>query len=199
MKLWLQRHAPVLCAPGLCYGATDHAAEDAATQAAAAALAAELPAGVALWSSPLVRCLALAQEVAELRPDLPPVRIDARLAEMDFGAWEGQPWRAIARGEFDAWTADFADARPGGHGESTRQFMARVAGAWDDWRAVGADAAWVTHSGVMRAVELIARGVRVPASAADWPSAPMAFGARHCVEIDTGATHAESAGRSAAS
>ena len=182
LRLWLQRHAPVLCAPGLCYGATDHAADDAATLAAAAALAAELPPGVVPWTSPLRRCLGLAQALAALRPDLPPARIDARLAEMDFGAWEGQAWQAIARTELDAWTADFADARAGGHGESTRRFMARVGEAWDDWRTDGCEAVWITHSGVMRAVELIARGVRVPASAADWPSAPMAFGALRRIE-----------------
>ncbi|HZF82948.1 MAG TPA: histidine phosphatase family protein, partial [Burkholderiaceae bacterium] len=102
MKLWLQRHAPVLCAPGLCYGATDHAAEDEATQAAAAALAAELPTGVVPWTSPLRRCVGLAQALAALRPDLPPARVDARLAEMDFGAWEGQAWQAIARAELEA-------------------------------------------------------------------------------------------------
>lgn len=199
MKLWLQRHAPVLCAPGLCYGATDHAAEDEATQAAAAALAAELPTGVVPWTSPLRRCVGLAQALAALRPDLPPARVDARLAEMDFGAWEGQAWQAIARAELEAWTDDFADAPAGGHGESTRRFMARVGAAWDDCRASGRDTVWITHSGVMRAVELIARGMRVPASAADWPSAPMAFGARHCIEIDIGAAHADDAGRGAAS
>lgn len=187
MRLWLQRHAPVLCAPGLCYGATDHAAEDAATQASAAALAEALPAGVRLWSSPRTRCLGLAQALAVLRPDLAPARIDARLAEMDFGSWEGRLWQAIDRAEFDAWTADFADARPGGHGESTRAFMARVADAWDDWRGAGGDAAWITHAGVMRAVALIADGVRVPASAADWPAAPLPFGALRRVEVDAAA------------
>ena len=197
MTLWLQRHAPVLCAPGLCYGATDHHAEDAATRAAAAALAAVLPAEVAVWSSPLVRCRSLAQALAAVRPDLPPARIDPRLAEMDFGAWEGQPWQSVPRAELDAWTADFADARAGGHGESTRSFMARVAGAWDDWHAAGGAAVWVTHAGVMRAVELIARGVRVPASAADWPSAPLPFGALQRIERDAAGLSARAPASSA--
>ena len=95
---------------------------------------------------------------------------------MDFGAWEGQPWGHIPRAAFDAWLADFADAPPGEGGETVRALMARVGAAWDDWRASGADALWVTHAGVMRAALLLARGVRLPASAADWPADDLPFG-----------------------
>ena len=95
---------------------------------------------------------------------------------MDFGAWEGQPWGHIPRAAFDAWLADFADAPPGEGGETVRALMARVGAAWDDWRASGADALWVTHAGVMRAALLLARGVRLPASAADWPAGDLPFG-----------------------
>ena len=86
MTLWLQRHAAVLCAPGLCYGATDVAADVAATQAAAEDIARALPAGVPLWTSPLSRCTQLAAAIEVLRPDLGRARPDARLAEMHFGA-----------------------------------------------------------------------------------------------------------------
>lgn len=34
-------------------------------------------------------------------------RVDAALAEMDFGAWDGQPWGDIAAAEFERWTAEF--------------------------------------------------------------------------------------------
>lgn len=131
---------------------------------------------VRLWCSPLRRCTALAAAVVERLPGLGPVRIDARLAEMDFGAWEGLPWDAIGRDAFDAWTADFADARVGGHGESTRLFMARVGAAWDAWRASGRDAVWVTHAGVMRAVMLLDAGVRCPERASEWPAQPVGHG-----------------------
>jgi len=181
MRLWMQRHAPVLCAPGLCYGASDLSADPAHTAEAAARIAAALPAGVALWTSPRVRCTVLAEAVARLRPDLGAVRTDARLAEMDFGAWEGRPWSAIARSEFDAWLADFADARPGGHGESTRAFMQRVAAAWDDWRSGGRDAAWFTHAGVMRAAGLVERGRRTVHAASDWPQDAIGHGEWHCL------------------
>jgi len=186
MRLWMQRHAPVLCAPGLCYGASDLPADPAGTAAAAARIAAELPAGAALWTSPRVRCTALAEAVAHLRPDLGAAQVDPRLAEMDFGAWEGRPWSAVPRGEFDAWMVDFDEARPGTHGESTRSFLQRVAAAWDDGQGAGRDAVWFTHAGVMRAAGLIARGRRRVRSAADWPAEPIGFGEWHCVQAGSG-------------
>jgi alpha-ribazole phosphatase len=187
MKLWLVRHAPVIAETGLCYGATDLAAHHDATQAVAAAVSAALgtplPQGMVLVSSPLQRCAALAKSIAALRPDLPPCRYDANLAEMNFGEWEGAPWQAVARSEFDAWMTDFSDGRAGRTGESTRLFMQRVGVAWDAWRTSGNDALWVTHAGVMRAVSLLQRGVRVPAIAADWPAHPIAFGEWLTVEV----------------
>lgn len=169
MRLWLVRHAPVAAAAGLCYGASDLAADAAATRAAARALSGQLPQGLALGVSPLQRCEHLAQALQALRPDLIP-KTDARLREMDFGAWEGRPWRDIGRAEFDRWLADFADTPPGAGAETVRALMARVGAAWDEWRASGADRVWITHAGVIRAALLFSRGVRLPASAADWPA-----------------------------
>jgi len=170
--LWLLRHAQVDCAPGQCYGASDVPALAEATRDAAVRAARVLPADVPLRSSPLQRCTDLAQA---LRPAHALIT-DARLAEMNFGGWEGGPWSAIARHEFDAWTADFGDGRAGGHGESTRQFMARVGTAFEEWRAAGEDAIWVTHAGVMRAVLLWRAGTRHVVRADQWPSQQIGFG-----------------------
>lgn len=174
-KLWLLRHAPVLAEPGLCYGATDLEADAQATLAAAQRIAPLLPAGIVLRSSPLRRCAALADAIAALRPELA-VQHDARLAEMSFGAWEGRPWSAIAREEFEAWTGNFADAMAGANGESVRAFMHRTAAAHDEWLTGEGDALWVTHAGVLRAVTLLQRGIRCPEAAADWPAGDLAFG-----------------------
>ena len=93
MKLWLLRHAPVIAPAGTCYGATDYAAEMQATLLAAANAASllpklsQLPQGLAFYSSPLQRCTVLANALLQLRPDLEPLQLDARLAEMDFGDW----------------------------------------------------------------------------------------------------------------
>lgn len=184
--LWLVRHAAVQAEPGLCYGRSEVPADAAATAAAAAALAPRLPRGAALRVSPLGRCQQLAEALRALRPDLQG-RLDARLAEMDFGAWELRRWAEIERAAFDAWLADFADARPGG-GESVRAFMQRVGAAWDE--AVrgaagtdGGDEVWLTHAGVLRAARLLHAGVRCPVRAADWPREAAPFGAALCLRL----------------
>ena len=173
--LWLLRHAPVLAAPGLCYGRTDLPADPAATRRAAETLAKQLPRRTVVKTSPLQRCELLALSLKALRPDLM-LETDARLREFDFGRWERRRWADIGRAEFDAWLADFAQGRPGG-GENVAELMARVAEAWGDWRARGRDAVWVTHAGVIRAARLLADGRRPLRSAADWPAEGLAFGA----------------------
>ena len=183
-RLWLVRHAVPLLAPGICYGRTDVPPDSAATLRAAEALAAALPAGCRVVRSPLRRCTALAEALHRLRPDLPSTA-DPRLAEMDFGDWEGHAWDALGADRLDAWTADFAHHAPGG-GESVAGFMARVAGAFDEVLASGdTNVVWIAHAGVGRAAQLLAAGVRQVAQARDWPKEGLAFGGWAVVELHT--------------
>lgn len=181
MKLWLVRHAVPQVADGLCYGASDVPANPEATLQAAGALAPLLPPVLAMRCSPRQRCRQLAQALKAARPDLAPLE-DPRLAEMDFGRWEGRPWSAIDRLEFDAWTGDFATYRCGG-GDSVADLMARVAAALDETRRGGQDTLWVTHGGVVRAVRLLLAGVRLPARADEWPRAGLEFGRFECIAL----------------
>lgn len=174
MSLWLVRHAQPLVEAGVCYGALDVPAHAQATQDAALALAQVLPPGLHLLSSPLQRCERLTQVLCGLRPDLIP-KTDARLAEMDFGQWEGQRWDAIARAELDAWTQAFPTWRCGG-AESVQGFMARVATVWDETQRQQQAAVWITHAGVIRAATLMAQGQRQIDRADQWPQAAPAWG-----------------------
>lgn len=184
MTLWLVRHAQPLAAEGLCYGATDLVADAEATYAAAEALARVLPQDTVVRSSPLRRCLQLAEALQALRPDLAH-QGDARLAEMDFGAWEGQRWDALPRSAFERWMADFAAHRCGG-GESVTDLMVRVAAAFEEARATGGEQVWITHAGVVRAARLLARGIALPRVAADWPVEGLAFGAWDRIALASG-------------
>ena len=174
MKLWLVRHARPLVAPGVCYGALDVAADATATLEAASALAAELPRSVTVHASPLQRCEQLTEVLRGLRPDLA-YKTDARLAEMNFGAWEGQRWDAIARAELDAWTDAFSTWHCGG-GECVQEFMARVAAVWDEASVKDQPVVWITHAGVIRAVSLLALGQRDVRQAQQWPVDAPAWG-----------------------
>jgi len=95
---------------------------------------------------------------------------DAALLELDFGAWEGQPWSSVDKAELDAWVDDFAAHRPGG-GESLLQLLQRAAG----WVSGSSPfAIVVTHGGWMLARRW-GSDQALPA-AAEWPRPP-AYGA----------------------
>lgn len=181
MKLWLVRHAQPLIDAGICYGRLDMAADADATAECAARLAAQLPAGLRVVSSPLQRCEQLAHALHALRPDLA-YKTDGQLQEMDFGQWEGCAWQDIPRAELDAWTGDFAHYKAGHDGESVTTFMARVGAAFDGLESPSQTPAmdqgttpqesavlWITHAGVIRAVELLAQGARHIERADQWP------------------------------
>lgn len=171
-NLWIARHAKPLIEPGICYGALDVASEAALTQVTAVALAQALPAEITVQVSPLKRCVQLAQSLQALRPELVFI-LDARLREMDFGAWEGVPWADIPKEAVDAWTANFAHHRFGGK-ESANEVLARVGSAWD---AVGCvPTLWIAHSGVAQAARLLQQGLRRIEQAKDWPVPGLKYG-----------------------
>ena len=173
-NLFLVRHAQPLVDAGICYGQLDMGADANATLSCAQALAKVLPPGIIVVTSPLQRCEQLAHALLGEKPDLT-IKMDTRLQEMNFGTWEGQAWADIARAELTAWTTDFASYQPGGNGESVAQFMVRVASAFDELPSA-ADTLWITHAGVMRAVELIAAGQRQLQRADQWPIVAPAYG-----------------------
>ncbi|RUL76719.1 histidine phosphatase family protein [Dyella choica] len=103
-------------------------------------------------SSSLQRCAAFAQELS-LERGLP-LRIDARLAEYHFGAWQGMPIEQIAQEQGDALARFWADPvqHPPPGAETFAEFHDRLSGALDD---IAADAAEqrvlvITHGGAIR-------------------------------------------------
>lgn len=190
--LWLLRHARPLIDAGVCYGRLDVAADAALTaqaaknfSAARAGSTSSIPsvagAPAALCHSPLQRCEQLVRTLTALEPDLTHnACADARLQEMDFGAWEGLPWEQIPRAEIDAWAADLAHYAPGG-GESLAAMLQRVKKAlqhsWaHDSQHGQRDVVWVTHAGVIRCVQwLQQRGDALPTSA-EWTLPAPGFG-----------------------
>ena len=103
-------------APGICYGRLDVGLAESAAEAAAR-LRPLLPGTFALHASPLARARLLAEELGT-------PRLDARLQEMHFGAWEGRSFEAIGAA-IDAWAADPLGFRAPG-GESAQEMARRV-------------------------------------------------------------------------
>lgn len=179
MRLWLARHAQPLIASGICYGVTDVAADAALTLQAAKTLAEILPRHTQCRVSPLQRCQQLAAALQQIRPDClfnSATYTDARLAEMNFGHFEGQSWSVIPKAEVDAWAANFGSHRFGGQ-ESANEVLQRVAQALQASQTLQVDdVLWITHAGVIRAATLLERGITQLETAEQWPREVPAFG-----------------------
>lgn len=148
MKLYLVRHPAVLLDKGICYGSSDIAVSPQALAEVLAALPASLPTGAHLFSSPLQRCAELAQRLV-VALNCTSLTLDARLAEMHFGAWELCAWEHIPRADIDAWSADLVAYQPGG-GESVLQMAQRVQAFLHELAPLQQDCIVVCHAGTIR-------------------------------------------------
>ncbi len=151
MRLALIRHPLPEIAPGTCYGRLDVPAHPPALAALVRGCL-ELARPQAVFTSPLARCMAVASTLtAHGWPEPSP---DQRLAELDFGEWEGRQWSEIGAAELAAWRANLVELSPPG-GETVGA-LARRALAWAQETvanpAFGPDAtiAIFTHAGVIQ-------------------------------------------------
>jgi alpha-ribazole phosphatase len=151
-KLYLIRHPAVAVPSGICYGRSDVPLRASAAQHADR-LRPSLPLDTPIISSPLSRCRLLAEELARaLNTSAPHAPIlDARLAEMDFGDWEGLPFDSLPRDLLDAWARNPLGFNVPG-GESGAQVIARVLAALDEMLAANASLVIVAHGGPLRII-----------------------------------------------
>jgi alpha-ribazole phosphatase len=151
MKLVLIRHPVPEIAPGTCYGRLDVPAHPRALAALVSGCLA-LPRPQAVFTSPLARCRAVASALTS--HGWPEPRSDQRLAELDFGEWEGRPWSEIGSAALAAWRANVVDRAPPG-GETVGALAERAL-AWahdtlsDPALAADATVAIFTHAGVIQ-------------------------------------------------
>jgi alpha-ribazole phosphatase len=169
--LWCWRHPRARHADGRCIGRTDLAVDPRRAKRLAhrirhAARRHGLPR--VAWVSPLTRARAVG---GWLRRWGWRVETDARLAELDFGAWDGRPWSEIPWSEVEAWRADLLHCAPGG-GETLAQLALRVqAFEADAGSADGGPRLVVGHAGWINAWLVVAPGC-TRLEAADWPPPP---------------------------
>lgn len=103
-------------------------------------------------TSPLCRCVDPASAWAAAADK--PCVIEPRLAEMDYGAWEGksiEQIQQISPGMIERWRADPTGMRPPG-GESPEELRSRLASWWYEARVQfeGKHLLVVAHSGSLR-------------------------------------------------
>lgn len=155
LTLWAARHAETDAA-GLCVG--QHDVATLMTFAAAAHVIREqLPRPPHMvHSSPLSRCAGPAALLAAAWGC--PHRVDARLLEIHYGAWQGRPWADIERedGErFAHYMQHWETAAPPG-GERLRDLERRV-GTWYADLDAG-EHLLVAHAGVVQTLRVLITG-----------------------------------------
>lgn len=116
----------------------------------------------AVVSSPLGRCAAFARELAEAARL--PLELDPRLAEIDFGDWEGRDAAQLMESDAERlarfWDDPWQFTPPGG--EPMAAFERRVCAAWAELseRHAGRPVLVVSHGGVIRLLLCLDRGLQ---------------------------------------
>ena len=153
--LLLVRHGRTeLNAAGLLQGRADPPLDDRGrSQAEALAAVPALGAATRVVCSPLLRAR---QTAAALGP---PVGLDGRWIELDYGEWDGRPFASVPAEDWAGWRADLAWSPPGGEslaavGERVRTALEDLAG-----EAADTDIAVVTHVSPIKAAVAWALGV----------------------------------------
>ncbi|MGH9103201.1 MAG: histidine phosphatase family protein, partial [Acidimicrobiales bacterium] len=121
----------------------------------ARALAAVLPEGARVISSPLGRAMQTAALLSGVPED--ELSVDPRWIELDYGELDGRPAGALAPDSWRRWAADPSWRPPGG--ESLADVAARVGQACDELAVGGADVVVVSHVSPIKAAVAWALGV----------------------------------------
>ena len=152
MEIYLIRHTTPLIDKGICYGQSDLAVGNDFEKDSNEIIK-SLPLRIdAVYSSPLLRCKALAEKIISSSDQLSNCIIDERLIEINFGKWEMKKWCEISHEEFKAWEKDVV-LNPVPGGESFSELNERVNSFLQDLLKNNFQAVViVTHSGVIRSM-----------------------------------------------
>jgi alpha-ribazole phosphatase len=105
-------------------------------------------------TSPLARCADFARALSQQMGI--PLSLDPRLAELDFGDWEGQTAADLMSADAEALGRFWADpvAHPPPNGEALLAFQGRVLAAWDEVlrQDRGDRTLVISHGGVIRVI-----------------------------------------------
>jgi alpha-ribazole phosphatase len=149
MEVYLVRHTETVCEKGICYGQSNVGIREP-YNAIFESIVEQLPQDAILYSSPLQRCVILAEYIKE-NTQISSVIEDSRLMEMNFGDWELKSWDAIPQEVLSPWMEDFVNvAVP--NGESFVDLNNRVLDFWENKLTSGSKkpVIIVAHAGVIR-------------------------------------------------
>ena len=137
-----------------------------------------------IWTSPLARAAIIGRL---LRRQGWRHCIDPRLAEVDFGRWDGRCWDDIPRAEVDVWSRDLLHHRPG-DGEAVIALAMRIRAYCEDRQGQDGATVVVGHGGWIRLARALAE--QEPIDARNWGQRLVAHG--RSVELDAAVIAASS-------
>ncbi|MEM6845112.1 MAG: alpha-ribazole phosphatase [Bacteroidota bacterium] len=147
MEIYLVRHTTPAISREICYGQSDIALAATFMEESQRVLEKLPPSVDTVYTSPLSRCLQLAQRIPHQA-----LEQVSQLKEMNFGDWELLPWSDIPKHELDLWMNDFVN-HPVPNGESMKMLADRVARWYDSLMAKPLDkVVVVTHAGPIRII-----------------------------------------------
>ena len=158
MILWTFRHTKPYNPNDVCYGRLDFDVSDTFPEESDSAISDFLKQNAhptQMFSSPLLRCIRLAEKLSK-ETGLPFQKED-RLIELNFGSWEGEKLSKVPRNEMAAWQKDLRGYRFT-NGESFHDVDKRVESFLDTLDDNG-EYLWVTHAGVIAALQHFACGL----------------------------------------
>ncbi|MBU3583308.1 histidine phosphatase family protein [Polynucleobacter sp. 15G-AUS-farblos] len=174
MKIWAVRHPKPLVANGVCYGQLDLEIDRSQLDVLAQAISSQLPKGLPIYCSSLIRSLDLAKAIHRFRPEAT-IHSDSRLNEFNFGIWEGLFWSDIPKTEIDIWVQEFPNYFFGGK-ESVCGFIDRVKSILYELRDAD-QLILITHAGVIKALHFLSQSNSgVLSDMDDWPKQVIGFG-----------------------
>lgn len=152
MEIYLVRHTITTADKTICYGQADVPVDTSQFKISYTAISKKLPENTDIvYSSPLIRCSILAQQLVKEKYPAVSVTYDVRIKELNFGNWELKKWSEINQSELDKWMQNFTTEKVPG-GESNTDLHERVVSFWNGITKQNKNCCIVTHSGVIRSL-----------------------------------------------
>ena len=147
MEIYLIRHTSPLVEKGICYGQADLALNMVSFESEYEHICAKIPfKTLDFYSSPLQRCLTLAQALS------PTVTTDKRLMELNFGDWELENWTDLPAAGLQVWMDDFVNEQVPGGENYTALYQRTVEFIEELLQQKQESVAIVTHAGNIRSI-----------------------------------------------
>ncbi len=173
---YLIRHTKPQIESGVCYGQSDIELQKSFEKKFNFVKAALPKKVMPIFTSPLKRCLELAQFLNHQK-----LSVEPRLKELDFGAWEMKKWDEIPKEEIDPWYGDYINVSPP-KGESFLSLYERVKDFYENVLAKqDKSCVVVAHGGPIR----ILKGISEKKSLHDILEIQVPFGEVLTLNIDS--------------